>query len=110
MPTDTYAHGHADGVLSWHRWRTAANSAGYLLPYLHPGQRLLDVGCGPGTIAVDLARLVAPGQVVGIDREERLLPEARSLAADQGINDATFGQDDGWFAVLNGELLARITP
>ncbi len=62
---DTYTHGHAESVLRSHRWRTAENSAGYLLPHLRPGLRLLDVGCGPGTITIDLARRVAPGQVIG---------------------------------------------
>jgi cyclopropane fatty-acyl-phospholipid synthase-like methyltransferase len=52
---DTYTHGHHDSVLRSHRWRTAETSAGYLLPYLRPGMRLLDVGCGPGTITIDLA-------------------------------------------------------
>ena len=58
----TYTHGHAEAVLRSHRWRTAANSAAYLLPHLHDGQRLLDVGSGPGTITADLARLVARGR------------------------------------------------
>ena len=46
---------------------TAANSAAYLLPHLAPGMSLLDVGCGPGTITLDLAEVVAPGRVVGLD-------------------------------------------
>jgi SAM-dependent methyltransferase len=46
-------------VLRSHRARTAANSVGYLLPRLHPTDRLLDIGSGPGTITADLARLVA---------------------------------------------------
>ncbi len=64
---DVYSHGHHESVLRSHRWRTAENSAGYLLPHLRPGQDLLDVGCGPGNITLDLARRVAPGRVVGID-------------------------------------------
>jgi SAM-dependent methyltransferase len=64
---EVYTHGHAEPVLRVHRWRTAANSAGYLLPRLAPGQSVLDVGCGPGSITADLARLVAPGSVVGLD-------------------------------------------
>jgi len=52
-----YTHGHHDSVLRSHRWRTAENSAGYLLPHLAPGMSLLDVGCGPGTITSDLAAL-----------------------------------------------------
>jgi ubiquinone/menaquinone biosynthesis C-methylase UbiE len=43
------------------------NSAAYLMRYLQPGLSLLDVGCGPGTITLDLARRVAPGSVVGLD-------------------------------------------
>ena len=78
---DVYPHGHDDSVLRSHRWRTAENSAGYLLPHLSKGQRLLDEGCGPGTITVDLARRVAPGLVVGLDREDRPLREARAYAA-----------------------------
>ena len=68
MPDDTYTHGHHPSVLRSHTWRTAENSASYLLPHLRPGMALLDVGCGPGTITADLAGRVAPGEVVGMDR------------------------------------------
>jgi ubiquinone/menaquinone biosynthesis C-methylase UbiE len=47
--------------------RTAESSAAYLLPHLHPGQTLLDVGRGPGTIPADFARLVAPGVLAALD-------------------------------------------
>jgi SAM-dependent methyltransferase len=46
---------------------------------------LLDVGCGPGTITLGLARLVAPGSVTGIDREAGVLEQARSHAASEGV-------------------------
>jgi 2-polyprenyl-3-methyl-5-hydroxy-6-metoxy-1,4-benzoquinol methylase len=82
---DTYTHGHADPVLQSHRWRTAENSAAYLLPSLRPGLDLLDVGCGPGTITVDLAGRVAPGRVVGLDASADPLDEARSLAGRAGV-------------------------
>lgn len=77
---DVYTHGHHDSVLRSHRWRTAANSAAYLLPHLRAGQDLLDVGCGPGTITADLAAAVAPGRVVGVDRATEVLDEARQAA------------------------------
>src|SRR5690242_10591169 len=77
--SDTYTHGHHDSVLRSHRWRTAENSAGYLLPYLRSGLSLLDVGCGPGTITVDLAARVAPGSVIGADRERSVIAVATRL-------------------------------
>ncbi len=40
--------------------------------------RLLDLGCGPGTIAIPLARHVE--QVVAVDREPEMLEELRRLA------------------------------
>ena len=68
MTHEVYTHGHHELVLRSHTWRTAENSAQYLLPALRPGMHLLDVGCGPLTITVDLVRRVAPGRVIGIDR------------------------------------------
>lgn len=76
----TYTHGHDESVLRSHRWRTAANSAAYLLPHLTSGLSVLDVGCGPGTITADLARAVAPAQVIGIEPVEAPLTEARAAA------------------------------
>ena len=80
MPDTRYTHGHHESVLRSHRWRTAENSAAYLLPHLRPGRSLLDVGCGPGTITVDLAECIAPGPTVGLDAEPRILEEARATA------------------------------
>ena len=80
---DTYTHGHHDSVLRSHRSRTAENSAGYLLQHLRPGQALLDIGCGPGTITLDLATRVDPGQTVGLDRAELPLVQARAMAREQ---------------------------
>ena len=81
----TYTHGHTDAVLRSHRWRTAENSAGYLLPHLRPGLDLLDVGCGPGSLTADLAVRVAPGRVIGIDSAAAPLAEARAAAARAGV-------------------------
>ena len=75
-----YTHGQDPAVLAAHRSRTAQNSATHLLPRLAPGLRLLDVGCGQGTITRGLADAVAPGLVTGIDTSAEVLEVATQLA------------------------------
>lgn len=82
--TAHYTHGHAEAVLRSHRWRTAENSAAYLLPHLRPGQSLLDVGCGPATLTADLADRVAPGRVVALERTQEALDAAREELTRRG--------------------------
>ncbi len=81
----TYTHGHHESVLRSHTWRTAENSAAYLVPHLRSGQALLDVGCGPGTITTDFALLVAPGEVVGIDASSDVVAQASAHAEESGL-------------------------
>jgi ubiquinone/menaquinone biosynthesis C-methylase UbiE len=89
-----YTHGHHVTVLRSHTWRTAENSAAYLLPHLRAGQRVLDVGCGPGTITADLAAIVAPGRVTGLDPAEAVLTQARQAAAERGLSTVDFVPGD----------------
>jgi SAM-dependent methyltransferase len=89
--SNVYTHGHHESVLRSHRWRTAENSAGYLLPRLSAGTRLLDVGCGPGTITMDLADAVGPtGRVTALERTEEALSLARAEAARRGTPNVDF--------------------
>ncbi len=114
-PETTYTHGHHESVLRSHRWRSAENSAGYLLAHLAPGQDLLDVGCGPGTITRDLARRVAPGRVVGVDASAEVVELARRDAVADDLGNVRFEVadvyalpfGDGAFAVVHAHQLLQ---
>jgi ubiquinone/menaquinone biosynthesis C-methylase UbiE len=116
MTSSQYTHGHHESVLRSHRWRTATNSAAYLLPHLACGMSVLDIGCGPGTITIDLAALVAPGRVSGIDYGSAVVAEAS--AAGAGVTNLSFAvgdvrglsDDDGSFDVVHAhQVLQHLT-
>src|ERR1700761_6737002 len=89
-----YAHGHHSTVLKSHLWRTKENSCSYLLPYITPAMSILDVGCGPGNITVDLATLVPYGKIIGIDRSEKIVEQAAGFAKERGQSNAHFQSAD----------------
>ncbi|MPZ22714.1 MAG: methyltransferase domain-containing protein [Dehalococcoidia bacterium] len=87
---DAYTHGHHASVVGHHATRTAEEAAAFLLPRLEPGMRLLDFGCGPGTITAGLARAVAPGETIGINAAAEVVADARSRAAGLGLANLRF--------------------
>ena len=58
-----------------------------MVPYLRPGLTLLDVGCGPGSITVDLAALVHPSRVLAIDVSDTAIAATRSAVAERGLDN-----------------------
>jgi len=53
---------------------------------LHPGDRVLDVGCGTGDDARALASLVAPGGcIIGVDASTTMIEEARRRSRGLGL-------------------------
>jgi SAM-dependent methyltransferase len=87
-----YTHGHHESVLRSHRWRTAENSAAYLLPHLKPHMKVLDVGSGPGTITADLAGLT--GHVTASEVTADALGLARAEVAAIGLDNVDFAVAD----------------
>ncbi len=85
-----YTPGYAPPAVRFMARRTAATHAAFLLPFLTPGVRLLDLGCGPGTITAGLAGAVAPGPVVGVDVAPGQVSAARDHAARVGAGNARF--------------------
>ena len=70
---------------------------------VHSGDRVVDVGCGWGDTAIELARLVGPqGSVTGIDCCDAFLDTARAELADTGLNNVTFLRGDAEIALPEG--------
>lgn len=89
-----YTMGYSEEFRQLLNRRSMETHAGYLLPYLKPGLRVLDFGCGPGTITVGLAGAVHPAEVHGIDMEESQIELARTAAAAGGHDNAVFHVGD----------------
>jgi SAM-dependent methyltransferase len=68
--------------------------ARFYIPYLKPGMSVLDVGCGPGSITIELAKAVSPGTVLGIDIDPPAVEKARTSAADAGVSNISFEVED----------------
>lgn len=117
MHTDTYTPGYSTPVLAFMSRHTAEVQGGFFLPHLMPGWRVLDVGCGPGTITLGLARAAKTGQVVGIDIQESQFASAREQAQREGLNvefrtasvyELPF-QDASFDAVFSHALLEQLS-
>ena len=92
--TPDYSMGYSAVILETQLRATAETSAAHLLPYLRSGHRVLDFGCGPGTISVGLAKAVEPGEMHGVDMDESQIERAMSVAASQDQENATFHVGD----------------
>lgn len=88
-----FVTGYNEYTSSRYGERNAESSCSYLLPYLYklPSDfTFLDVGCGPGSIIVDLASRFPSARFTGIDRGELFVAKAQSLAAERGIPNVEF--------------------
>src|ERR1700689_2875517 len=79
---------------------------------LRRGDRVLDVGCGGGHVALDMAQIVgSEGHVLGIDFDPHVLELAREDARKAGVGTVEFatadahGFDGGSFSFIHARFL-----
>lgn len=92
--TASYAWDHSANTLATHEARSVQNESPYLLPYLKPGMKILDVGCGPGTITVSVAKLVGDGQVTGLETNPNIVDRANAIAEREKVSNVKFAIGD----------------
>ncbi|KAK8140141.1 S-adenosyl-L-methionine-dependent methyltransferase [Apiospora sp. TS-2023a] len=94
-----YTQGYSKAAVATHASRTVDSDAGFLKPYIEPSDRILDVGCGPGTITVGFAALIdgaEGGRVTGVDISDEILAQARetTVAAAAATKEAGDGNNN----------------
>ncbi|MEQ1851870.1 MAG: methyltransferase domain-containing protein [Chthoniobacteraceae bacterium] len=90
QPAENYTPGYSRNASDFMAQRSAQSHAAFLLPHLRDSSRLLDCGCGPGSVTCDFARIFRSGHVIGLDLETSQIERARSHAASLGITNASF--------------------
>lgn len=85
LPHERCAPGPAPSALAFMAQRSVGTHAAFALPFFLPGMRILDCGCGPGTITCGIAEKVAPGEAIGIDMGAGHLETARQRAAQLNV-------------------------
>ncbi len=81
---------HVDVIQDQYATRGVKNVVDFFTQHLKPGMSVLDCGCGPGTITQDVARIVAPGKVIGCDLEPGMVERAASLAESEDLPNLSF--------------------
>jgi ubiquinone/menaquinone biosynthesis C-methylase UbiE len=89
---EIYTPGYSKAAVDFMARRSADRQAKFLLKHLKRGLRMLDIGCGPGSITIGLAEAVAPGEVIGLEAAESQLDLARERTAKAGLKNVRFEQ------------------
>ncbi|MFH1043624.1 MAG: methyltransferase domain-containing protein [Pseudomonadota bacterium] len=94
--TETYTLGYDDIALDFVARRRLDANAAFLIPYLKPGTVVLDCGCGPGTVTLDIAERIGEGTVVGVDMSESQVRNGMRRAARRALRNVSFRQGNAY--------------
>jgi len=92
------AHGHSDNLDDYIARQESPDRAKWQMPdevvaalKLEPGQRVADVGCGPGYFTIPIAKAVGPtGKVWAVDTEPKMLARTREHAIAAGLSNIEY--------------------
>ena len=86
VAAENYTMGYGPGALAIMASRTVQTHATFFLSRLAPGMRVLDVGCGPGTVTIGLAQATDPGEVIGVELSLAQTQKIAREARERGLN------------------------
>lgn len=90
MKTESYTPGHSANATDFMAKRSLESHGAFFSSYLRSGLRVLDCGCGPGSITQGIAQRVLPAEVIGIDFGTSQIERAKKDAADRGMENVRF--------------------
>jgi ubiquinone/menaquinone biosynthesis C-methylase UbiE len=88
--TEQYSGGYSPIIIDQFKQRSFSKQGAFLLPYLKSGLTVLDCGCGPGSMTLDIAELVNPSRVFGIDSSPIQIEQALLLQQQRAVGNASF--------------------
>src|SRR4051794_28248647 len=88
------AKGEDPSVTKLYGERTVATSCQYFIKYVTKTSNILDVGCGPGVITADLAKIASEGKTIGIDNSGGIIAEASTSFPPSAVPNLTFTVGD----------------
>jgi ubiquinone/menaquinone biosynthesis C-methylase UbiE len=101
----SYTQGYSNRTLATQQMRTAETDATFLLPHIKKTDRILDVGCGPGTITTSLAKYASEGSITGIDISVAVLQKAKAVAIEANVST----EGPGSVAFHEGNILEGLS-
>ncbi len=87
---EQYSPGYGEDLVGSYQERSVGREAAFLRSFLRSGMKLLDCGCGPGSITVGLGQLVSPGEVHGVDVEPSQIAIASARQQEAGVANLRF--------------------
>ena len=117
MKPESYTPGHTQNATGFMATRTVESHAQFFTPFIDVSNRILDAGCGPGSISIGLARLASEGQVCGVDFGASQITMALENARNAGVTNVSFEvascyelpfDDDSFDAVFSHALMEHL--
>lgn len=87
---ERYSGGYSSLIIEQFKGRALARQGAFLLPYLKSGITVLDCGCGPGSMTLDIAERVDPGWVFALDNSPIQIAQASLLQRQRTVPNASF--------------------
>ena len=103
-----YVLGYESKIVDMLNTHNLLREGRFFISHLKPGMRILDVGCGPGSISISFARCFPYITIVGIDIDQGQITQARDAARHQGLDNIEFHVADVYALPFESESFDAI--